>query len=110
MIGTTCDAPEDGEKSIPVSMPCLLLYAGEVMRDQTSTAEGRTNAKCVFDELLACAVSHGFGHARRLRELCAFGFYSTPEAARLARLALDHVPADRVRAAMARAGFIEGVS
>lgn len=103
MIEGTLDLEDRGTAA---SMPHLLLYAGEVARDNTSTPDARANAKRTFDQLFALAASHGFRRSQRLRDLCADGFYASAEAARLARLALDHVPAEAAHAALDRAGFI----
>jgi hypothetical protein len=107
MTGTAnaLDDDDGNTSSIPVSMPQLFLYTGEVSRDPTSTPEGRHHAERVFNELIAVCVAHGFTRARQLRALCADGHYSTPQASMLARTALDLVPADKLRAALDRAGF-----
>lgn len=105
--GTTRTLDLDG-KATTASLPHLLLFAGETMRDATRAPDTRAEARAVFDQLIALAVSHGFTRSQRLRELCADGFYQSPEASRLARMALQHVPDSAACAALVRAGFIDG--
>lgn len=105
MINGTLDLEDHGRT---VSLSSILLFAGEKMRAATTTPHERAEAKKLFDEVLALACAAGFRHAPRLRSLITDGFYATPEASRLARLALDHVPPQDARAVFAHAGFIDG--
>jgi len=105
---------QNEESGVPVTMPHLLLLSGATCYDSATPPQGRSNAKRVFDELLACAVAHGFseaGHLRHLLNVEMISRHGVPKfpkrAIDLAHAALDHVPADAIRKALARAGALD---
>ncbi|MEM5419837.1 hypothetical protein [Paraburkholderia ferrariae] len=101
-----------------VPMFAVLLISGAEAACDITSPEVREKATRVRDELLACAVKHGFRNRKRLRVLldhagqwaATHGFEPVPftkEAIALARDAIDAVPARAVCDALERADALE---